>query len=121
MRISVSRIRKTLGRRLSTLSATRQESLDETLLFSEEQIRFLADRGVIYLTERPDGRYSTIIAHDHGMAARIADRRGTDEKVVGLMGKGFFRHLRASVIQPHANDGPRSVNAGVLVEEGLCA
>jgi hypothetical protein len=67
---------------------------DETALFTDEQIQFLAGRGVIYLTVQPSGEFSTIIAQDAKAASRIAFRRNADEKVVGLMGFGFLRHLR---------------------------
>lgn len=93
MRTPVARFQAVFRRWL--FAGARLAPLDETRLFTDEQVRFLAERGVIYLTERPDGRYSTIIAHDVGSAARIAGRRTRGaERVLGVIGVGFLRHLR---------------------------
>jgi len=101
MRNSLMHIFKALRRQGPAWMGSKFAPRDETLLFSDEQVRFLAARDVIYLTERTDGQYSTIIAHDFGMAVRIAHRRSGNEVVVGLMGPGFLSHLRESTARSH--------------------
>lgn len=75
---------------------------DETTLFSEEQIAFLAERDLIYLTEKPNGQFSTIIAADFNTALDIAARRRVGESVIGLMGFGFLRHVRTPTARTRA-------------------
>ncbi|WP_024511629.1 hypothetical protein [Bradyrhizobium sp. ARR65] len=72
---------------------------DETTLFTDDQLRFLASRGVIYLTVQPSGEFSTIIAQDAATAANIAFWRNAQERVLGQMGFGFLRHLRDPSLQ----------------------
>lgn len=109
MRFLVSRIQEKVRRVSSVLSAPQLAPRDETLMFSNEQVRFLAERGVIYLTERPDGQYSTIIAHDYQVAARIAGYRNAAERVVGLMGPDFLHYVRTPASQ--AQDDSHAIAA----------
>lgn len=114
MLTSVSRLQANLRRWIPTLATHQYAPCDEIRMFSDEQIRFLAARGVIYLTERPDGRYSTIIAHDYQMAGRLACCRRSGEEIVGLMGAGFLQHLRAPAAQSQSEgETPGAVACGV--------
>jgi hypothetical protein len=98
------------------VAGSKPEPSGETLLFNEEQLGFLAERGVIYLTERPDGRYGAIIAHDFRMATRLAECRRADEKVIGLMGAGFLHHLGGSAVR--RADRSRADGVGSLRQAG---
>lgn len=109
-----SPLHRVLGRWLSAPTQSTCDAFDETMLFTDEQIRFLAERGVIYLTKRRNQQYSAVIAPDFRKAMHLARRRSADETVVGLMGPGFVPHLRDSSSRSLTNESTQAESSAFL-------